>query len=92
MARLIKVDGTVTYVQPEDGKTFTNEELRNLIPGTRLSYPLDIQEYYGERVLWRKEATRLNEVATAEHREQSPYSGEKIYGDALIATYEEING
>ena len=84
-AQLLKTDGTVTDVEPKNGKKFSLEELQAFVGGyIEIAYPP-----HKSKVLVVNEEGRLiglpvNEAASA------IYKREPIVGDALFCEFKQI--
>ena len=90
MAKLIKTDGTITEVKPNNGKTFSLKELQKFVGGLVEIVPLPS----GKEICVNEEGKLIdlpkNEEATKIWREEYPIetygfnNDELIVGDALL--------
>lgn len=98
MAKLIKTDGTIQEVKPNNGKFFSYEELKEFVEGMVEMVPLP-----NGKVIIVNEEGKLNgllknEKATEVWKQEYPIekyplnNDELIVGNALLAEEKELNG
>ena len=91
MARLIKVDGNVTNVQPDNGGEFTNERLRELVGGWLEIIPLGtVDRDFGPRYLVMDEEGKLKGKGWNRLASALTCGRHRIVGDVLLCTKEEL--
>jgi hypothetical protein len=88
MAKLIKVDGTVTEVSPKDGKHFSLEELQEFVGG-------DIQmvQTISGRLMYMDEEGKLkNKPVNEKATDLFGYRAyDLVVGDVLICDLKDVN-
>lgn len=89
MATLYKTDGTQTEVTPKNGKQFTLEELQALVGGY-----IQVVNTNDRRVMVVDEEGKLkdkpyNQAATRLYKYGTD---DRIVGDVVIGTHEELSG
>lgn len=93
MALWIKTDGTSAAVQPQNGATFTLDELQHYVGGL-----LEALDLGGGLTMWLNEEGKLDELPynpvadEVAHRHTAIAFTDGIVGDVLVATREETAG